>query len=330
MADYTNLVCPVCKEKFTVEDDIVVCPICGTPHHRECWAKEGKCANTAWHKENKTYNIEEERSKINEEQSKAEAENEEKKIVVCPRCAAHNDSQALFCNRCGAPISQGFGKREGEPHFSQGHFYGSMPFGNPFAAQNENELVDGVEAWKLTSVVKENKMRFLLFFKTLSSRKSKTSFNFGAFLFGPFYFLYRKMYGLGIAVMALMLALNIPSIVLSLTNEYLSKIAGTTVTYGLSLSTDSITVLMYATYICSLLLTATRFVCGLYSNWLYFKKCKKIAASIDKTANSREEFVAVANKKGGVNRAVIITLGVLYMISVWTVLFMTGSPGILG
>ncbi len=330
MADYTNLVCPVCKETFSVEDDIVVCPICGTPHHRACWANEGKCANTAWHKENKTYNIEEERSKINEEQSSSEAENEEKKIVVCPRCAAHNDSQALFCNRCGAPISQGFGRRGDEPHYSQGNFYGSMPFGNPFAAQNENELIDGVEAWKLTSVVKENKMRFIFFFKTLNSRKSKTSFNFAAFLFGPFYFLYRKMYGLGAAVMALMLAINIPSIVLSFTNEYLSEIAGTTVSYGLSLSQGSITFLMAATYICSLLATAMRFVCGLYANYLYLKKCKKTVAAIDSVAKSRDEFVSAANKKGGVNHALIIALVALYMTSLWTIVFMIASPGILG
>ncbi len=47
--DYQNKFCPVCKADFTVEDDIVVCPECGTPHHRECWFSTGKCANTALH-----------------------------------------------------------------------------------------------------------------------------------------------------------------------------------------------------------------------------------------------------------------------------------------
>ena len=333
MADYTNLVCPVCKERFSAEDDIVVCPICGTPHHRECWAKEGRCANSDWHSENKTYNAEEERSKINEEQAKAEAENEaeggENKTIICPRCSAQNDSQALFCNRCGAPISSGFGAGGENGKFSQGHFYGAMPFGT-FVAQNENELIDGVEAWKLTSVVKENKIRFLFFFKTLNCRKSKTSFNFAAFMFGPLYFLYRKMYGLGIVTMLLTLIINAPSLVLSLTNEYLSEIAGTTVTYGLSLSQEHITFLMSVTYLCSLLATALRFACGLYANWFYLRKCKKIATKIDSEVQTREEFVSKANKKGGVNRALIIALGVVYMISIWTAVFMSTTPGILG
>ncbi len=330
MADYTNLLCPVCKERFSPEDDIVVCPICGTPHHRACYAKEGRCANLDWHKENKTYNTEEELSKLNSEQSEktADEQSEEKTIVVCPRCAAHNDSQALFCNRCGAPISNGFGAGV-NGGFAGGEFSGAMPF-HPFAAHNENELIDGVEAWKLSSVVKENKMRFLFFFKTLSQRKNKTSFNFAAFIFAPFYFIYRKMYGIGIAAMALMLALNLPSVILSLTNEYLSEIAGTTVTYGLNLSQASLTVLMNATYICSLLVTAVRFVCGLYANWFYLKKCKKTVAAIDAKAQNRDEFVAEASKKGGVNRVLIIVLIAVYMISLWTVMFMGMNPGVLG
>ncbi len=330
MADYTNLLCPVCKEKFSLEDDIVVCPICGTPHHRECYAKEGRCANYEWHKENRTYNIEQELNKLNSEQNE-QAENresEEKRIVVCSRCGSHNDSQAIFCNRCGAPISNGFGAGV-NGGFAGGDFKGTMPF-HPFAAQNENELIDGVEAWKLASVVKENKLKFLFNFKVLSQRKNKTSFNFAAFVFAPFYFLYRKMYGIGIALMALMLVLNIPSVILSLTNEYLSEIAGTTITYGLDLSQQGVSSLMTATYICSLLVTAVRFVCGLYANWLYLKKCKKTVAAIQATTQNRDEFVSAANKKGGVNKALIIVLVAVYMISMWTVMFMGMNPGILG
>ena len=34
MSIYNNCVCPVCKKQFEDGDDIVVCPECGTPHHR--------------------------------------------------------------------------------------------------------------------------------------------------------------------------------------------------------------------------------------------------------------------------------------------------------
>ena len=44
LAHYTGVHCPVCDKKFTDEDDIVVCPVCGTPHHRACYQQEGRCA----------------------------------------------------------------------------------------------------------------------------------------------------------------------------------------------------------------------------------------------------------------------------------------------
>ena len=36
---YTGETCPVCNKVFQEDDDIVVCPDCGTPHHRKCYLK---------------------------------------------------------------------------------------------------------------------------------------------------------------------------------------------------------------------------------------------------------------------------------------------------
>ena len=40
--EFTEYKCPVCGEQFKKGDDIVVCPECGAPHHRECYEKEGR------------------------------------------------------------------------------------------------------------------------------------------------------------------------------------------------------------------------------------------------------------------------------------------------
>ena len=40
---YEGYTCPVCKREFKETDDIVACPKCGAPHHRECWKLEGHC-----------------------------------------------------------------------------------------------------------------------------------------------------------------------------------------------------------------------------------------------------------------------------------------------
>ena len=60
MSLFTGKECVYCHQTFKEGDDVVVCPICGAPHHRECFNKEHKCAleskhgtNEEWDKQNK-------------------------------------------------------------------------------------------------------------------------------------------------------------------------------------------------------------------------------------------------------------------------------------
>ena len=41
--EFTEYTCPVCNKRFVNGDDVVVCPDCGAPHHRECWEKTERC-----------------------------------------------------------------------------------------------------------------------------------------------------------------------------------------------------------------------------------------------------------------------------------------------
>lgn len=44
MNRYEGLCCPVCKAKLFDDEDIVVCPDCGAPHHGDCWNQLHHCA----------------------------------------------------------------------------------------------------------------------------------------------------------------------------------------------------------------------------------------------------------------------------------------------
>ena len=46
---FKGVECPVCSVEFADKDDVVVCPDCGTPHHRSCYAQNGQCANLLLH-----------------------------------------------------------------------------------------------------------------------------------------------------------------------------------------------------------------------------------------------------------------------------------------
>ncbi|MCM1131891.1 MAG: DUF2628 domain-containing protein [Ruminococcus flavefaciens] len=54
--NYTGAKCVSCGKDFTESDDIVVCPDCGSPHHRECYKAQGICANISRHAEKFNWN----------------------------------------------------------------------------------------------------------------------------------------------------------------------------------------------------------------------------------------------------------------------------------
>ncbi|MDR0197131.1 MAG: hypothetical protein LBI36_02790 [Oscillospiraceae bacterium] len=90
--------CPVCSERFADADDVVVCPECGTPHHRSCYLGNGDCANGSRHAEGgfewksrlagiitvleeRERRDESERARLREEEEKREAEDFEKRVI---------------------------------------------------------------------------------------------------------------------------------------------------------------------------------------------------------------------------------------------------------
>ena len=91
MADYKGNTCPVCKQKFKDADDIVVCPDCGTPYHRECWKKVGVCVHQADHA-------------AGFEWTPDNVISDRPDDIVCPNCGTHNPLGAKYCNHCGVSL----------------------------------------------------------------------------------------------------------------------------------------------------------------------------------------------------------------------------------
>ena len=49
--DFLGKTCPVCSQNFHEGDDVVVCPKCGAPYHRDCYKQNGKCIFPELHKD---------------------------------------------------------------------------------------------------------------------------------------------------------------------------------------------------------------------------------------------------------------------------------------
>lgn len=169
---YKNQECPVCHGHFNGEtDDIVVCPLCGTPHHRECYNKNGECANSEKHNENFRWS------------------------------PAGEQSDAPI-----PPVSENAGAQYGEntafPPFS-GQF---PPVQNSPLNLFPAELDDGVSTEDAAVFVQSGYFRYIERF--FHQKSGKNTWNWGAFLFTPYWFFYRKLYKHGAIFMIISLAIS--------------------------------------------------------------------------------------------------------------------------
>lgn len=209
--------CPVCNKQFNDGDDIVICPHCGTPHHRECYNAVGHCINADKHSTDFEYGASEstdapqvqESAETGSEQSgeqyyqpqeqQAQPYGKAQGKTVCSSCGEEIENDAPFCSKCGA--------EQENPQYRE--YSPADSFGLSGAEQrkyeNESRTIDGKSVSDLAAVVRTNTSRFIPKF----IENKKTSWNWSAFIFGPYYLFFRKMYKQGILFTAVNLALTL-------------------------------------------------------------------------------------------------------------------------
>lgn len=89
---YTNEKCDGCGKIFTDDEDIVVCPECATPQHRECYENHGGCVNSHKHGEDFTW--------TNSDNLVSYAVPEKAKTIPCPNCGYGNPEGSDHCKQC--------------------------------------------------------------------------------------------------------------------------------------------------------------------------------------------------------------------------------------
>lgn len=314
MANYNGSKCIVCGKTFDESDDIVVCPDCGTPYHRDCYKQVGECINTELHNEGISWS----QKKLNEEKA-LEASMDK----VCPRCGFSNGAQQNYCSRCGLPLNDGANSQ----HFNDGNTqnpypnFGPMgqgfggqsgqnqsgqpfnPFmGSGFVSIDEDTDIDGLKARDIADYVGSNKVYFLAQFMKFAKFKIKKSFNFCAFIFPEFYYFYRKMIGQGFFYLTLRIVLTVfmEGMLLNLgmsgeatTTEIVDRISTSPIWSGLFMGLSLLTLILYI-------------ISGIFSNFWYFKKTKRDIGEIDQTAQSQTQRRETIARKGGTSFGIAI------------------------
>lgn len=172
-----NQKCAVCSAYLFPEDDIVYCPVCGAPHHRDCYNGIGKCGFEELHGTDLQY-----KRPDDTEEKKAESEIPPPPVTqTCRGCGMDIERGARYCNNCGMPVGMG-----GAP-------FVFTPFEQGSPVKEETPVADGVTVKDAVKVVRSNAFRYIPKFLKLNA-ESKKSWNWAAFLLPHGWFGFRKMY----------------------------------------------------------------------------------------------------------------------------------------
>ena len=317
MTRYTGNHCPVCEQAFTDTDDIVVCPDCGTPYHRDCWKKVGACMHRSEHAAGFEWQPE-----IGPDAVKAAHE------ATCPNCGTRNTPGAARCSHCGCPLprseadSADAAKPEEQvpiyardPSAVNNRSAAPGPHIETYSADREGgiyrreigpeDTIDGIKAKDWAAYVGRSPMYYLMQFFRMSITNRKTAVCLSAFLFGPAYLFYRKMWKEGLLTAILTIVLSIPTFIeiISVFNPSL-------------LGAMPLGWLPAAVNVCAVASWALNIILGLFAVSWYRREAKKNIDRIYADYPDGEARTDALLQKGGTNLlAALLYFGIMLLLA---------------
>ena len=307
MLDFQNLDCPVCHRRFTGQDDIVVCPICGAPHHRECWKRKGHCA---YEKKHGTA-----------EQWRRPVEKSDEGALVCGNCGHVNEPNAVVCGKCGRTLEMELPPSPGEqqPPVDAGAFYSQF---SPYVGIAPDSTMDGQPVMVIATFVGPNAAYYMARFHFLRLQRTKMSWNWAAAFFPVEWLLYRKMNRSFWIVLALSLVLALPYLLLTfLTLRAVIADPALMETFLASYALPADVcppVLVFLANIGSVLSLVLRVIMAFLANHLYsryvFRSIEKIRAEC---TGDRLYYRFVLSRKGGTSPLrVVLFYGAVFVLTI--------------
>lgn len=294
--------CALCQAYLFEEDDIVYCPECGAPHHRDCYMHTGHCALAEYHGTNKQYQRPQEQSTQNQAEYEKSAPVGD---VVCGMCGESFDKDSTACPNCGAPNVTKMGGK-----FVHFDFLGGVP--------SDMDLGSGVTADEAKMFVGSNTQRYIPKFANFKAGK-KASWNWLAFLAPSAWFLSRKMYALGAFIVAIEVAFQMLQLPAMNAISYLDFSDAKTTMEMSELIMQNLPnigmVALIAAFAGVLLNLILRIVSGTFGD-LFYKK--RVISQVTELKNSNENDAENLRRKGGISftAALIGIMAVQYLPSI--------------
>ena len=230
---YTGYSCAFCGKTFTEEDDVAVCPVCGTPHHRACYQETKNCANASLHEQGFVWQY---TMQSNDPGTGAYTGPD---AFCCPRCGFLNDPHEPVCVKCGERL---YGVRQQMPTqqeqfgysydqsaykgddynqtgynqngynqngYNQSGYnqsgYNQNAYGYNYQnryedetrAQYGNAYIEDVPAGEVAQYVQRNSVKYVGRFLKLKEKNSMASWNWSSAIFSVFWCFWRRLPAVG-------------------------------------------------------------------------------------------------------------------------------------
>lgn len=311
MYHFEGYECPVCNKKLMSGDDVVVCPDCGAAYHRECYKAQGACSFADRHGTGFEY--------------KPQAA-----ALSCPGCGAACAPGSRFCTQCGRPLNAAPAEPQ-QPRHDAASYNGGYDTGNRYEKETEavpfnifladdeeyNRFMlkqmslprefDGISVEDWVTYIGPNAPSYLRQFAQQDKRKNKLGFILSAALFAPYFFCYRKMWGLGILAFITNFLLNAPA-ALFYADHY-----GWAVPFSYNAAG-----LEDIAWICSVLWIVVNALWGFFAAWLYRRHAARLMHRWKTECPTEESFQTRLRIKGGISKRfmhVLTFLIVFYLVS---------------
>jgi len=333
--NYIGYNCPVCDKPFAEGEDIVVCPVCGAPHHRECYKQKGGCGleenhakGIAWEDHVKDRAPRQQSAPGGSNYANTSSQNNNTNAVQrCPSCGSINPGDGIFCQVCGTMMQRhntGTGFGGAGPFYQQGGYRQQQQANptytaySPYAGMNpEDKLGEATVREVATYVGPSSHFYLSRFGLSVRNNNRNMSFCWSGFLFGPLYFFYRKVYRVAIPLLILLLFFLLPSFVYSY--EYLREAMQqyTSLPFPLPVietpALQRLATLSNFTQLCGLIVSC---IVGFTGHKIYLNDINRKIAKIKARSqgSSTDEYISALAREGGVSPILTAVLaGVLVL-----------------
>ena len=338
MNRYEGLKCPICNTRLFDDDDIAVCPICGAPHHRDCYLSRGHCAYESTHGTSRQWSRPEPAPEPETPNggpgtgTRSQSGPRQGDFVghTCPRCNRRSTSDTLFCPYCGFPLGNMPKQPPQQGGPGPGFPFGTGPMGggpmwapvvplDPLGGVDPSESIDGIPVSDAAAFVATSTRHYIPRFVAFSKNKAKASWNWVAFLFSGYWLMARKCYRAGtvcIAMNVLRIVLLLPA--MRICNDILMSLP-TDATYdamvqALIAHQSKFAGMPTILAICSLVVgLGTAVVCGIFGDYLYKNHMVTMVSQLKGNQDVNDYHMALL-ARGGINLLAPILVYLLFRI----------------